>query len=78
MKVNMRNVYVLCGVILITVLVAYCLFSKNKLEMFNTLNGARNEARMNEEIQNYFLRGPRLSLSRAEREQHLPSENQVN
>ena len=28
MKVNMRNVYVLCGVILITVLVAYCLFSK--------------------------------------------------
>ena len=30
--------------------------------MFNTLNGARNEARMNEEIQNYYLRGPRLSV----------------
>ena len=78
MKVNMRNVYVLCGVILITVLVAYCLFSKNKLEMFNTLNGARNEARMNESILNYFLRSPRLSVTRAETQQHLPSENQIN
>lgn len=78
MKVNMRNVYVLCAVILITVIVAYCLFSKNKLEMFNTLNGARNEARMNEEIQNYFLRTPRLPLTRAETEQHLPNQNQIN
>ena len=78
MKVNMRNVYVLCAVVLITILVAYCLFSKNKLEMFNTLTGSRNEARMNEEILNYVLRTPRLPVTRAESEQYLPNQNQIN
>lgn len=77
MKVNMRNVYVLFGVILVTVLVAYCLFSKNKLEMFKTINGAQNVARMDEEIRNYFLKAPRLSVSGAKGVPHADQSNQI-
>ena len=58
MKVDMRNVYILCAVILATILVAYYLFTQNRLEMFQTLN---DEARMSEEIQNYYLKKPTLS-----------------
>jgi len=58
MKVDMRNVYILCAVILVTILVAYYLFTQNRLEMFQIL---KDEARMDEEIRDYYLKKPTLS-----------------
>lgn len=80
MKVNMRNVYILFAVILLTVLVAYFLFYKNKSEMFNTINGANNEIRMNQEILNYFLRRPTLPVNQAQAniQDQIHSQNQAN
>ena len=52
------------AVILLTVLTYFYL--KNKSEMFNTIDGANNEIRMNEEISNYFLRRPTLPVNQAQ------------
>ena len=59
MKVNMRNVYILCAVILATILVAYYLFTQNKLEMFQTINSGTE---LNEAIQSYYLKAPKSSV----------------
>ena len=59
MNVNMRNVYVLCAVVLVTILVAYYLFTNNKMEMFNTLRGTQDQARRDQAISDYYLNSPR-------------------
>lgn len=58
MKINMKNVYVLCIVILLTILVAYVLFTNNRLEMFQTINGSQ-AAYIDRAIQDYYLNVPR-------------------
>lgn len=58
MKVNMRNVYILCVVVLATILVAYYLYINNKLEMFTTIKNSGAE--LNEAIQAYYLKKPTL------------------
>jgi hypothetical protein len=59
MKVDMRNVYILCAVILATILVAYYLFTQNRLEMFTTIKNSGAE--INEAIRDYYLKKPTLS-----------------
>ena len=59
MKVDMRNVYILCAVILATILVAYYLFTQNRLEMFQILSGKADIARMDQEMQDYVLKAPK-------------------
>ena len=54
----MKNVYVLCIVILLTILVAYVLFTNNRLEMFQTINGSQ-AAYIDRAIQDYYLNVPR-------------------
>lgn len=58
MKINMKNVYVVCVVILLTILVAYLLFTNNRLEMFQTLTGAQISAQRDRAIQDYYLEVP--------------------
>ena len=55
----MKNVYVLCVVILLTILVAYLLFTNNRLEMFQTLTGEQLSAERDLAIQDYYLKVPR-------------------
>ena len=58
MKVDMQNVYILCAVVLVTILVAYYLFTNNRLEMFQTINRRRES----EAIQDYYLRAPKSAV----------------
>ena len=59
MKINMKNLYVVCVVILLTILVAYLLFTNNRLEMFQTFTGAQISAQKDRAIQDYYLKMPR-------------------
>ena len=58
MKINMKNVYIVCVVILLTILVAYLLFTNNRLEMFQTFTGAQISAQKDRAIKDYYLNVP--------------------